>query len=214
MKTSFATVVTCVALWACSPNTTTITGSWKSNEDGAAAAGVRSILVTALTDRANVRKVVETDLAAALRNKGYEVRRSVDVMPITFRDGEQPSRDSLASKIKGTEVDAILTVALINQETDNRYVPGGASYAYQPWPRFGYYGTFWGYYNNWYPVLYSPGYYEETRTYFIETNLYHAGNERLIWSAQSETYDPAGLQIFSREFSQKVVTQMEKDGLL
>lgn len=175
---------------------------------------INSILVTALTERSNARSVVEGDLAQALRGKGYEVKRSVDVMPITFRDGESPNRDSLLAKIEGTQVDAILTVALIDQETENRYVPGGAYYAYQPWPRFGYYGTFWGYYSTWYPQLYAPGYYEEARTYFIETNLYNADNEKLIWSAQSETYDPRGLQSFSEDFSQKVVARMQQDGIL
>src|SRR5690606_23752299 len=106
----------------------------------------------------------------------------------------------------------ILTVALIDKETETRYVPGNAGYA--PMPRFGYYGTFWGYYNTWYPTLYSPGYYEGEKVYFIETNLYDADTEELLWSAQSETYNPRNLPDFASTFADVVVSRMERDDLL
>ena len=81
-------------------------------------------------------------------------------------------------------------------------------------PRFGYYGTFWGYYNTWHPTLYSPGYYQEDKVYFIETNLYDAETEQLLWSAQSETYNPSSLTIFAKTFADVVVSRMQQEDLL
>lgn len=195
----------------CSSSTTQITGSWK-NTDAQIPAIMSTILVTALTGRTTARQAVENDIASALQKKGYKTVKSIDIMPPTFTSGRTPDKEELLSKIGDSGADAILTVALIDEETETRYVPG--SYNYAPLPRFGYYGTFWGYYNTWYPTLYDPGYYEEDKIYFIETNLYDAETEQLLWSAQSESYNPRSLPDFADEFSEVVVSQLEDDGIL
>jgi len=203
-------IVAAVCVAACSPSTQ-ITGSWKNSEarvDG----DINTILVTALTARANARQAVENDIAAALTDKGYKTIKSIDVMPPTFTGDKTPDRSELLAKIKGTGADAILTVALIDKETETRYQPG--SYGYAPIPRFGYYGTFWGYYTTWYPTLHDPGYYEEDKVYFIETNLYDVETEELLWSAQSKTYNPRSLPDFAKEFSRIVVSKLEQDRVL
>lgn len=196
---------------ACSPSTE-ITGSWRSPDAASTTNKTGNILVIALTSRTNIRRTVEEDLVNALEKDGYKAIQSLTVMPPTFTDGKQPDKEELLSKIKGTGVETILTVALIDKETENRYVPG--NYAYAPIPRFSYYGSFWGYYNTWYPTLYSPGYYSEDKVYFLETNLYDADSEQLLWSAQSETYNPSSLEKFSKDFAAVMLEQMEKEGIL
>jgi hypothetical protein len=209
-KLSIYSLVIVVCMAACSQSTTEITGSWKSAQIGSEA--ISSILVTALTSKTNARQTVEDDLANALQKHGYNVVKSMNVMPPTFTKEKEPNREALLEKIKGTDVDAIITVALIDKETENRYVPG--SYGYAPMTRFGYYGNFWGYYNNWYPTLYSPGYYNSDKVYFLETNLYDAETQELLWSAQSETYNPSSLSKFSKDFADVMLAKMEKDGAL
>lgn len=204
-------IMTAVCFVACSP-ATQITGSWKNNDAQATATEIQTILVTALTPRVNARQNVENDLARALEQKGYRTIKSMEVLPPTFTNGDKPDKEELLSRIENTGADAILTVALIDEETESRYVPGNAGYA--PMPRFGYYGTFWGYYNTWYPTLYSPGYYEDDKVYYIETNLYDADTEELLWSAQSETYNPTSLPDFASDFAEVVVARMEKEDLL
>lgn len=194
---------------SCAPETQ-ITASWKNK--AVKANQVSSIMVTALTDKANVRQVVEEDLAKGLQEKGYKATRSMDVAPPKFTEGSEPDKEELLNKIRKTKIDAILTIALIDKDTETRYVPG--SYGYTPVTRFGYYGRFGGYYNTWYPTLYSPGYYTEDKVYFIEANLYDAKTEELLWSAQSETYNPGGLRDFSKDFTSAVIAKMEKDGIL
>lgn len=211
MKNIIMIILTAVCFAACSPGTQ-ITGSWKNADAQAAAADINTILVTALTARVDARQGVENDLASALQAKGYQTIKSMDVLPPTFTNAETPDREELLSRIENTRADAILTVALIDQETETRYRPGTAGYA--PMPRFGYYGTFWGYYNTWYPTLYSPGYYEEDKVYFIETNLYDADTQELLWSAQSETYNPRNLPDFASDFAEVVVSRLEREDLL
>lgn len=190
--------------------TTEVTGSWKNPD--VTLLPMNTILVTALTGRTNARQTVETDLSNALQKKGFKAVKSMDILPPSFTTGKEPDKEALLKKIKGSAIDAILTVALIDQTTENRYVPG--NYGYQPMTRFGYYGRFWGYYATWYPTLYSPGYYTEEKTYFLETNLYDAHTEALLWSAQSETYNPESLQSFSKGFANVVLQEMQKNGLI
>jgi hypothetical protein len=198
-----------VCLYGCAPSTEII-GSWKNTQ--ANPENLNSILVTALTSNTQARQTVENDLTRALQLNGYQAIKSMEVLPPTFTAGKEPDKEVLLDKIDGTGVDAILTVALLNKETENRYVPG--NYGYEPIPRFGYYGRFWGYYNTWYPTLYSPGYYTEDEIYFLETNLYNAETEELLWSAQSETYNPGNLSGFSKDFASVVITKMEEDGVI
>jgi hypothetical protein len=209
MKRMLLLFFTISFLSACAP-TTEITGSWKNPQ--VSQKQVSSILITSLTDKTNVRQTVEKDLTSALEQKSIKAIKSIDILPPSFTEGKEPDKDVLLDKIKGTEVDAILTVALIDKETENRYVPG--TFDYRPMTRFGYYGRFWGYYTQWYPTLYSPGYYTEDKVYFMETNLYDADTEELLWSAQSETYNPVSLSDFSKELSSIVLKKMESDGVL
>ena len=129
---------------ACS-TTTEVTGSWKNPD--VTLKPMNTVLVTALTGRNNARQTVETDLAKALQKDGIKSVRSLDILPPSFTASKEPDKEALLKKIKGSNVDAILTVALIDQTTESHYVPG--SYGYAPMTRFGYYGRFWGYYTNW-----------------------------------------------------------------
>ncbi len=210
MKHITIIVIAALYLAGCTP-ATQITGSWK-NANTTPSSSIQRILVTALTGRTNARQAVENDIAEALQAKGYETVKSIDIMPPTLSGGTTPDQDALLSKIGESDVDAILTVALVDKETESRYVPG--SYGYAPMPRFGYYGTFWGYYANWYPMMRDPGYYQEDKVYFIETNLYDATTQQLLWSAQSETYNPKSLPGFAKEFSEVVVSRLEQDAVL
>lgn len=195
---------------SCQP-ATQITATWK-NADANIDRDINTILVTALTGRTTSRQAIEDDIAAALADEGYHTIKSIEVMPPTLSSSQTLDREDLLSKISNTGADAILTVALIDEKTETRYVPG--NYSYAPVTRFGYYGTFWGYYNTWYPTLYDPGYYEAEKVYFLETNLYDARTEQLLWSAQSETYSPTNLPDFAEDFSEAVVSRLESEGVL
>ncbi len=193
----------------CAPSTA-ITGTWKSPE--ATAGTFNRIIVAALTDNAVARQTIEAQLQTQLQQRGINATKSIDLFPpAIMRDGGTTA-DAILNKIKGDQHDAILTVALVNTETETRHVPGQTMYT--PITRFGWYGTFRGYYTYWRPMLYDPGYYREDKVYFLETNLYDAQSERLLWSAQSESYNPTSLQRFAQKFGEVTVGQMQKENLI
>lgn len=203
------TAIVAAFISICCSSSTEITGSWKN--PALKDKKYNNVFVAAFTKNINAKTTVEGDLASALQKKGTAVSRSIQVMPPNFTDSAN-NKEAMLKKIRKTEANAILTISLIDKETESRYVPG--SYGYQPYPRFGYYGMFWGYYSYWYPQVYSPGYYVEDKTYYIETNLYDAKTEEVVWSAQSATYNPANLQRFSKEFASVIADRLSKEGLL
>jgi hypothetical protein len=198
-----------VVLAACGP-ATQITASWKNPNEKPRR--FNTIMVAALTSNLEARQTVENNLSQALNATGRKTLKSIESIPPGFLDDKDIDKEELLKKIRKAGADGILTVTLINKDTENRYVPESLGYA--PVTRFGYYGRFSGYYTTWYPTVISPGYYEETQVYFIETNLYDAASEDLLWSAQSEIYNPSSLTGFSKDFAEVVVSKMKKDGVL
>ncbi|WP_419700931.1 hypothetical protein [Mucilaginibacter sp. NFX135] len=196
-------------LTACG-TTTMITGSWR--KDNATANGYQNIFVAAMTSNIPVKQAVENGLEQQLREKGLTIEKSVDVFPPSFSTQTGAKRELVLSKIQKTGADGILTIALLRKETESRYIPGGAYY--NPGLRFGYYHRFWNYYSNWSPYIYAPGYYDQQKVYYLETNLYDAKTEELIWAAQSKTYDPTNLDSFLKGYIKAIETQMIKDGLI
>ncbi|MES2285116.1 MAG: hypothetical protein V4547_05455 [Bacteroidota bacterium] len=192
---------------SCGPSTV-ITASWKS--PSVPSEKYSRILVAALTSNTIAKVTLENEVALALGN-GINVLKSISEFPPDIHNTDS-DKETIMNNAKNKNVDAILTISLINKETETRYVPG--SYSYNPIVGYNYYDNFWGYYSYRYPYSYDPGYYVQDKIYFIETNLYDVETEKLIWSAQSRTYNPAGLQTFSKEFSTIIVAKMKKDGVI
>lgn len=194
-----------IFLYGCYP-TTQITGSWKNPKQ--AERNYHSIFIAALTGNTIAKSTLENDLETALTKYGVTISKSIDAFPPSFEKDSIP-RSELMKKVRKNGNEAILTVSMLKKETESRYV--GGPYTPMTW---GYYGSFWGYYNYWYPHTYADSYYTKESIYYLETNLYDATTESLVWSAQSKTYSYEGLVEFSKEFSNVVVEQMKKEGIV
>jgi hypothetical protein len=192
----------------CTTTNTNITGSWKNP---AQTTNYNSILVTALAGHAVDRSTIETELAAAFGSNGVHAISGIDKFPPNFHATDS-DKQAFMELVHQTNADAILTISLLKEETQTRYVPGNVRY--DPFSGPVYYRTFYGYYRHWYPYVYDPGYYVEDKTYYIETNLYDAKTEDLVWSAQSETYSPITLPDFAKEFAEIMIAKMKEDGMI
>ena len=209
MKNRICFVAFVLLFLACSP-ATDITGTWRN--PGYEGEHIRRIIVTAITGNAEAKETIENDLETALTEKGYEVVKGQEVFGPADTLETKLQRTAFLDKLSDAGIDAILAVSVLNDDSDNRFVPG--KYNYEPIQRFEYYRGFFGYYNERQPTVNTPGFFEENNVFFLETNLYDTRTEELIWSAQSETYSPADMTAVSRDFSSVVITRLEKDGLI
>ena len=209
MKKIFFYLLPVVMLIAC-VESTKITGAWKNPKQPVKS--YSSIFVASLTSNTVARATIENNLSAALEKEGIAVYRSMDEFPPGIKK-DSLTKDEIMRRMKNKKSDAILTVSLIRSETESQYFPDGG-YPYAPFPRYGWYGDFWGYYSYWYPSFYSPGYYVQDKIYYMESNLYDAATEQVVWSAQSRTYNPSDVENFSKEFSRVIVSKLKEDGML
>jgi hypothetical protein len=198
MKTILSGFVLCLLLISCTPHARIIR-SWKSSTR---TKSYNHLMIVALTHDGRAKSIVENDLEAAVARQKVSASKSLDIFAPNF--SPDLLKDEMLRKIRLTGADAILTVSLINRETQAHYVPGSP----------GFVPGFWGYYNFWYPTMYSPGYYVQDRIYYIETNLYDAVSDELIWTAQSETYNPSSLTGFSSSLASLLTKKLIKDNII
>lgn len=150
--------------------TTQLTSVWK---DPSYQARPAKIMVIGLAKKPEVRRLFEDEFVRQLKARGTEAIASYTVVA----DNQQGDRAAIEAKVKELGADSVLITRLVKKETVKVYVPGTA---YSPPP---YYGTWPAYYGN--PS--SGGYVAEDEYAIIETNLYQVSNEKLVWSASSET---------------------------
>lgn len=208
MKTRYLSLLLLPALAICCSPSTVITATWKNTV--AQTHPYSRIIVAALTNNTIAKETVENDIAIAL-GASVEVLKSISEFPPDISNSDT-DKVTILNNVKNKNIDAILTISLVNKETDTRYVPGRVPY--DPISGYAYYDSFWGYYSHWYPSAFNQGYYIEDKVYFIETNLYDVKSEKLIWSAQSKTYNPSDLKTFSKEYSTLIAKKLKQDGLI
>lgn len=173
------------------------------------------VFIAVLTQNTSSKTILEYDLAATLNEQGYQTVKSTDALSGSFRDNPNLSKDDVLAKVRETNCDVILTVTLLDSKTETRYVPGTSVYAsYAPYPAYGYYGGFGTYYGYYAPAIYSSGYYTTDKTYFLESNLFDAATEKILWSVQSSTYNPDNIKEFSSRYCKLLVSQAKDDELL
>ncbi len=191
---------------SCSPSVRII-GSWSSPQN--TNNSYTSVFVTALTKNVLARQTVEMHLEEMIQSQGISATGSFEVIPPGF-NAQEADKEEILRKIREMGSEAILTVTLLDQTNETRYVPG-TNYA----PiGLGFHGRFWSYYGAYNPYMYDPGYYTTDKSYYLEANLYDTQTEEMIWSSQSETTNPASLEQFSKAFAGAVVKQLIKDGFI
>lgn len=194
-------------LFSCSPSTKII-GSWSSPDKPAEK--YNKILITGLTSNLVNRQAFEESLAQKLEEDGIDAASSLTLIQVGSAKDEEGMKKALET-IREAGFDGIVTVALLDQTSETRYVQGTS---YYPMGYGGYYGRYSGYYGYYGAMTYDPGYYTTDKMYYIEVNLYDAKTEGLVWSSQSETTNPSNLEAFSHTFAAVVVDRMIKDGLI
>jgi len=208
MKNVFALLLLAVAIMACSSGTK-VTSSWKSPDAPSSVAAYKKVMVVALLsekDR-NLQQAMETQLVGGLTANGISAASAYQ----TFGPKISTKTESQAIRqLKSAGADAVLTISLLDKTKEKSYVPGNATY--QPYAP--YYRNFWGYYNYSYNRMYTPGYYTTNTSYFWESNLYSLKNNKLVYSVQTESFDPSSAENLSKEYSKKILENMMKEGVL
>ena len=200
-------VMTAFIFTSCSP-TMKITGNW-INQDVMGKGKFQKVFIYGIFPNEGTKQSMEDALAKAAEAEGVDVVKSYQVFGPNFPKQSTTDEDIIA-KIRETGCDAVFTTSLVDIQSETRYVPGSTSYS--PYPSYGYYGSFGGYYGH-SAYIYEPGYYTEDNTYFLESNLYDTENGEIVWSVQSEAYNPSNASNASRQYAALLFDKLKKEGI-
>jgi hypothetical protein len=200
-------VLPLLLLWSCG-STSYITSSWKA--PGATVRKYKKVVVLGLIREADrtVRERMEQHIVDDVKDLGYEAVCSCEEYnPRAF---EGLNEQQAIAKLRNSGVDAVLTITLLDKEKERYYVPGRITYS----PYYVYHNRFYGYYQTVYERIYTQGYYVTDTRYFWESNFYDLESNTLIYSAQSQSFDPASTESLSHEYGQMIVNDMVKSNVL
>jgi hypothetical protein len=201
-------IISTIISLGCSSGTK-ITSSWKSPAAPSSASAYKNVMVLALLSERDrsLQQSMEKEMVDELAGKGISAASAYE----TFGPGRFSTNEKLAVRqLKKTRADAVMTITLLDKTKESNYVPGNVTFQ----PLGVYYNRFSGYYNYAYNRMYNQGYYTTNTNYFWESNLYDLKSNKLVYSVQTESFDPASAQVLSKDYSRKIVENMMKQGVL
>lgn len=186
-------------LLSCS--STQITSSWREPNKEISLQKLSKVLVVALFKDETSRRKAEDQMVGYLNGKGIASYDYLD------KKTSEKNEDAIREKIKNDGFDGAVTMRLVDVEKDN-FAPNNFS-AYP-----NYYRSFGGYYfRNW-PYYSNPGYFETTKTYTVETNVYSIKEDKIIWTGLTKTTNPTGVKKMTEEIAKVVFDEMVKEGFI
>ncbi len=173
----------------------------------------KKVFVVGITQNLEARQSFENKVKQVFATRGVEAIASLDHVNPNASMDTTARKNAILAKMRELGCDAVLTMALLDEKSETRYVQGTSTY-----PTMGmyggYYGGFGGYYGYRYGGVYSPGYYTEDKTYFIEANVYDVQNETLQWSGQSKSWNPSSIEKFSKDYAVMITSNLLRDGIV
>jgi len=179
---------------ACGPSTK-IEKTWTDPSFTSGSQTFHKVLVMGLLKDESTRRIAEDKMVASM--KGVTA-----VQSYTYLQAGDTVRSAIEERLRKDGFDGVVIMHLSNVDKSTSYVPGttyGGWYGY----RYGYYG-----YGG------SAGYYQEDKTYYVETNIYSLKSNKLLWSGTTSSLNPSKLDQTIDDIINTLRAQMQKQGLI
>ncbi|PBJ16159.1 hypothetical protein [Flavobacterium sp. ACN6] len=200
-----------VVIFSSCASNTSIVNSWRDPKITVSQENFKKVLVVVLVKDEASRRVAENRIAA-----GNEIfKTSYQYLNESTKD---LTKEQKLKILQDENFDGVITMRLVSKEKETTYVPG--TYTGMYYGGFdGMYTGMYGYgFGNWYgmysPNFYDPGYYQETTSYMVETNIFSLKENKLIWTGTTESQYVTDLGQTVDAIMQAVVKEMRKDGSL
>jgi len=159
----------------------------------------KKVVVAVLSPNVTVRRTAEDALVAQIKRTEAVPSYSL------FSESEMKDRDRVKARLLEAGIDGAVVMRLIGVNQQTTWVPGN----YPP----SYYNMsgYWGYANT---AVYDPGYLRTDTIAQMETNIYSVADEKLIYAARSETFNPGDAVTLVNEIAKAVAADLKKRGVL
>lgn len=203
IKLFFSTLLVTL-LAACSPSTQ-IVKSWTdpSLNSGTVQTYNKVLVIAQLKDDSS-RRIAEDKMVASSPRGNF-------IASYNYLKPAQQDQNLVVSELLKDGIEAIILMRLTDISKTTDYVQGSTYYG--GWGRgYGYYGGYgYGYGGSMYST---PGYYEENKTYYVETNIYDVKSNKLLWSGTTSTLNPTKANEAIDEIILAVKTELTNKGLI
>lgn len=189
-------------------SSTRITSRWHSDIVQPVPAERIMVLGVIRDSDRSIRENMERHLTEDLRTRGFEAVSSYrEFGPKTF---EGLNEKETLEQLRKNQVNVVLTVVLLDKERERNYYRGYFYYS----PFFYYYNNFWGYQMMMNSRIYQPGYYVTDTRYFWESNLYDLRTGALLFSVQTQTFEPSSTERMAHEYGEKITEALMNCNLI
>jgi hypothetical protein len=157
---------------------THVVHEWK--DESLAHVRFTKVLAVFQTADPGLRRVLEDEMVRDLPNAvpSYKV----------FRDDEIRDIERVKSRVREQGFDAMVVMRVAGVDERETYVPP------RPWVMPVRYLDPWGYWSFGWATVYDPGYLRRDRIVKVDTNIYSIPEDKLVFAAESESFDPSSLR--------------------
>ena len=149
----------------------------------------KKILVMGLLKDESTRRIAEDKMVAAFKNV-------TAVQSYSYLQPADTIRTEVEDKLKKDGFDGVVIMRLADVDKSVSYVPGTG-------------------YGGWYGYRYSsPGYYQEDKTFYVETNFYSLPETKLLWSGTTSSLNPNKLDRTIDDVINTLKGQLQKQKLI
>jgi len=149
----------------------------------------KKILVMGLLKDESTRRIAEDKMVAAFKNV-------TAVQSYSYLQPSDTIRSEVEDKLKKDGFDGVVIMRLADVDKSVSYVPGTG-------------------YGGWYGYRYSsPGYYQEDKTFYVETNFYSLPETKLLWSGTTSSLNPGKLDRTVDDIVSTLKGQLQKQKLI
>lgn len=187
---------------------TYVTSTWKAPDTELRKYNKMMVLGIIREPDRSIKERMEEHLVGDLKALGYNASSALSTYgPKAF---EGLSEEQANKKLANDGIDAVITVVLLDKQKERHYVPGRVVYT----PYVTYHNHLWGYYHSIYTRIGDPGYYEVTTKYFWESNFYDLSSNKLLYSVQTQSFQPSSADALAHEYGKNIIQSMIKDNIL
>ncbi|MGH2664691.1 hypothetical protein [Flavobacterium sp.] len=199
-KTYWTSIIITFCFVSC--GTSKITDSWKANNENLGTYNKIMVLGLISNSESCVQEKMEDHMVGDLKDLGYNAISSLSEYGPKFF--ENMDEKTALTKIRNNGVDAVITIVMLDKKSKKDYVP-----AYIHHSPYGYYhDRFWNYQAVLYNRIYESDYYVTNTKYFWESNFYRMVDQKLIYSVQTESFDPSNSERLGHEYGKLIIKDM------
>ena len=170
---------------------------------------VDNILIIGVSDQPVVRRLFEDTFVKELASLGVSAKSSYQELT----DEQISSKDTLEAAIRAQSMDSVLVTRIIGVEEIKTYTPPTYTHTYTPSNFNRYYRDYHSYFNHAVQVA-TPAYWDKYDVLKLESNLYDSASQQLIWSVQSESFDPRSATQLIDDQITVAIKSLRKTGLI